>query len=368
MKIRHAPLWWPLLVLLGLAVAAEAREYRRALPGYRFEFPRDHFSHPEFKTEWWYYTGHLETVHGEWFGYQVTFFRVGTETDSHASNPSRWRVRDLYMAHFAVADLTRRHFHFTDRLNRGALELAGASTTALKVWNGDWRLEAEGDTHRLRTKDDRYALDLTLTPVKPPVIHGADGVSQKGQGVGYASHYYSLTRLETTGTMTVEGRRLGVRGWSWMDHEFGSSQLHEDHEGWDWFGLQLDNRVEVMFYLMRRTGGQPDRHSGGTLVRPDGTAVPLTLPEIEVRPTGNWRSPRSQATYPMGWEIRIPAHDVALTVTPSFPDQELDTRRSTQVIYWEGSVRVQGTYAGEQVNGHGYVELTGYAGKFNKRI
>lgn len=360
--------WWPLLLLLGLCVSAEAREYRRAFPGYRFEFPRDHFSHPDFKTEWWYYTGHLRSTDGKRYGYQVTFFRVGTEEGRDTANPSRWAVRDLFLAHFAVSDLDRRLFHFTDRLNRAALEAAGASTAALKVWNGDWLLEAQGNTHRLRAKDEQYAVDLTLTPVKPPVVHGTDGVSQKGEGAGYASHYYSLPRLETAGTMTVQGRTERVAGWSWMDHEFGSSQLHDEHEGWDWFGLQLDNRVELMFYLMRQKGGRPDAHSSGTLILPDGSSRHLTLSQVELRATETWKSPRSHATYPMGWEIRIPQHRLALTVTPSLPDQELDTRKSTQVIYWEGSVKVTGTYEGNPIAGHGYVELTGYAGKFNQRI
>ncbi|MFQ5880952.1 MAG: lipocalin-like domain-containing protein [Candidatus Methylomirabilales bacterium] len=360
--------WWPVLLVLGLLAGAEAQEYRRALPGYRFQFPRDHFSHPGFKTEWWYYTGHLKTGDGGRYGYQLTFFRVGTEEGEEVKNPSRWAVRDLFLAHFAVSDLNRRRFHFTDRLNRAALGTAGASTKALKVWNGNWGLEAEGEAHRLQAKDEQYAVDLTLTPVKPPVIHGKDGVSQKGEGFGYASHYYSLSRLRTTGTITVHGRTRRVEGWSWMDHEFGSNQLHEYQEGWDWFGLQLDNGLDLMFYLMRQKGGRPDPYSSGTLILPDGKALHLPLSQVRVRATGTWKSPRSKATYPMGWEIRIPQHGVFLTVTPSFPDQELDTRKSTKVIYWEGSVRVRGTYQETPVSGQGYVEMTGYAGRFHQRI
>lgn len=360
--------WWPALLLLGLIAGAEAKEYRRALPGFQFQFPRDHFSHPEFKTEWWYYTGHLRMTDGKRYGYQVTFFRVGIEQDSHATNPSRWAVRDLFLAHFAVSDLNRQRFHFNDRLNRAALGAAGASTTMLKVWNGNWRLEAEGHTHRLRADDEAYAVDLALTPVKPPVIHGREGVSQKGEGTGYASHYYSLTRLRTTGTMTINGRTRRVEGWSWMDHEFGSSLLREEHEGWDWFGLQLDNRLELMFYVMRQEGGQSDPHSSGTLVLPDGTSLPLALSQVQIRATGAWKSPRSNATYPMGWDIRIPHHQLFVTVTPNFFDQELDTQKSTRVIYWEGSVNVRGTYQGTSVSGQGYVELTGYAQKFDQKI
>lgn len=368
MRRVRIPCWVSVLFLFGLAVGAEGDDYRRALPGYRFQFPQDHFSHPEFKTEWWYYTGHLRTPSGERYGYQVTFFRVGTEGEGRVANPSRWTVRNLFLAHFAVSDLTHQRFHFTDRFNRGALGNAGASAEALKVWNGDWHLEADETAHRLQAADKQYAVDLTLTSVKPPVVHGREGVSQKGEGAGYASHYYSLTRVKTSGSMTVGGRTEPVEGWSWMDHEFGSGQLREEHEGWDWFGLQLDNDVELMFYVMRRQGGQPDPHSSGTLILSDGTAVPLTLSQVQVRQTETWTSPRSKATYPMGWEIEIPDHEIFLTVTPNFPEQELDTERSTRVIYWEGSVEVRGRYQGAAVAGQGYVELTGYAAKFNKRI
>lgn len=356
------------LILIGGVSAAEADVYRRALPGYQFQFPQDHFSHPEFKTEWWYYTGHLRTAGGDRYGYQVTFFRVGTEEGRSDANPSRWTVRNLFLAHFAVSDLNRERFHFTDRFDRGALGNAGASATVLKVWNGDWHLRADGTAHRLEVKDENYTVDLILSPVKPPVIHGTEGVSQKGEGAGYASHYYSLTRLKTTGSMTIHGRTERVDGWSWMDHEFGSGQVPEEQEGWDWFGLQLDNGVELMFYRMRRDGGQDDSHSNGTLVLPDGTSLPLTLSQVQVRPTGTWTSPRSKATYPMGWKIHVPHQNLSLVLTPSFPDQELDTRKSTRVIYWEGSVEVHGQYDGAPVAGHGYVEMTGYAEKFNKKI
>ncbi len=366
---RLSILRWPLVLLLfGLVTGAEADVYRRALPGYRFQFPRDHFSHPEFKTEWWYYTGHLQTDSGDRYGYQVTFFRVGTEEGQNVANPSRWTVRNLFLAHFAVSDLNRNRFHFTDRFNRGALGKAGASTEAFKLWNGDWQAHADGTDHRILVSDDQYAIDLTLSPLKPPVVHGKEGVSEKGKGEGYASHYYSLTRLKTTGHITVNGRTERVEGSSWMDHEFGSGQLREEHEGWDWFGLQLDNGVELMFYLMRQEGGEADPHSSGTLVLSDGTSVPLTLQEVDVRPTGTWTSPRSQATYPMGWELQVRHHDISLTLTPRLSDQELDTRKSTRVIYWEGSVDVRGQYHGASVAGQGYVELTGYAEKFNKKI
>lgn len=365
--MRHLRKSWWFLLLLSLGIAAEAKEYRRALPGYQFRFPRDHFSHPEFKTEWWYYTGHLRTEDGERYGYQLTFFRVGTE-EGEGGNPSQWAVRDLYLAHFAVSDLTRKWFHFTDRLSRAALGMAGASTEALKVWNGDWRLEGAGEAHRLQAKDEKFAIDLTLTPAKAPVIHGQQGISQKGEGEGYASHYYSLTRLKTTGVLTVNGRRKAVEGFSWMDHEFGSNQLKEGQEGWDWFGLQLDNGMELMFYRMRQTGGRSDPASSGTLILPDGTSLHLTLPEVEIQATGSWKSPRSGATYPMGWRITIPRHEIVLTVSPAFPDQELDTQRSTKVVYWEGGVSVAGTHRTERIAGQGYVELTGYARKFDKKI
>jgi predicted secreted hydrolase len=343
-----------------------AGEFRQALPGYVFAFPRDHYAHEEFRTEWWYYTGHLRSAVGEEFGYQVTFFRSGL-ADAQA-NPSRWAARHLYLAHFAVSDISRKAFRFFERVNRAGLGQAGAGSAEFRVWVGDWEVRGDGMRQRLRAAEGDHAIDLTLQSKKAPVIHGENGINQKGEGRGHASHYYSLTRLQTEGTLTVRGKKHAVTGLSWMDHEFGSTQLSSDQVGWDWFSLQLDDGSELMLYAIRKTDGRPDPHSAGTRVAADGRVDRLTQRDFTIEVLDRWTSPRSKGTYPMKWRLTAPPIGLDLAVTPAFPDQELDTAKSTQVVYWEGAVRAAGTLSGKPVTAQGYVELTGYAAPFRKRL
>jgi predicted secreted hydrolase len=371
--VRVLRRWAPAgaLSILCLLVAGSAepdQTFRQALPGYRFEFPRDHASHPDFKTEWWYYSGHLRSEDGRRFGYQLTFFRVGIEPELRGDGRSRWAVSNLYLAHFALSNLEHDRFHHWERRSRGAIETAGASTTELRVWNGAWIARLDGKAHRLAAGAEGYAIDLTLTPTKPPAIHGRDGVSQKAEGPGRASHYYSLSRLHTDGSLTYAGKVRKVTGTSWMDHEFGSNQLTPAQVGWDWFALQLDDRSEVMLYRLRQADGAPDPHSSGSLIHPDGRVEHLPLSAFQVEAEEVWQSPTSSGRYPIRWRIRIPERRIVLTVQAAFPDQELDTRRSTEVIYWEGSVTVSGTAKGRPVLGRGYLEMTGYAAPFRHAL
>jgi predicted secreted hydrolase len=357
-----------LLCLLGAGSPDARQAFRQALPGYQFAFPRDHASHPEFKTEWWYYSGHLRTDNGHEFGYQLTFFRVGVEPSLRQDPRSRWAVRDLYLAHFAISDLRQRRFLYWERRSRGALGSAGASTTALKVWNGDWAATANGTAHLLVAGVEGYAIDLTLSPTKRPAIHGQDGVSQKAEGPGRASHYYSLTRMATAGTLNVAGKARKVTGSSWMDHEFGSNQLTASQVGWDWFALQFENGTELMLYQLRHESGIPDPHSSGSLIHPDGRVEHLPLKVFRLEPEEFWVSPRSGGRYPIRWRLQLPDRRIDLAVTAAFPDQELDTSKSTQVTYWEGSVSVIGSAAGRPLSGIGYLEMTGYAAPFRQPL
>ncbi|MFQ5913017.1 MAG: lipocalin-like domain-containing protein [Nitrospinota bacterium] len=366
----------------GLSQQTPAGGFLTARPGYQYRFPRDHAAHPGLKTEWWYYSGHLKANTGERFGFQLTFFRSGLRPPAKrggagASSPkSRWAVRDLYFAHFAVSDHGRKVFHFDERMSRGSLGAAGADTERYRVWLGDWRAEAvgaeKGSPHRLNAEGAKYAIDLTVRPQKPPVIHGLDGTSRKGAGSTQASHYYSLTRMDVRGNLRViEGRKtreLAVTGTAWMDHEFGSSQLEKDQVGWDWFSFQLENGSEVMLYLMRRKDGTADPYSSGTWIDRDGKGVHLDRKSFRVEVLDTWKSRKSGATYPIRWRVRIPSRRATLRVEPVFPEQEMDTAKSTKVTYWEGSVRIRGKVDGETVRGVGFVEMTGYAGPFRKKI
>ncbi len=351
------------LGLLVTLMVASSFSYRLAVPNRTLSFPRDHFSHPDFRTEWWYYTGHLETEGGRSYGYQVTFFRYGLRDRQIAQSKIPPMFTELYMAHFALSDKKEKRFVFRERVNRGYNGIAGASTTRFLVWNEDWKVELKGKSHMITVKDRDRVLRLRLTPLKPPVLHGQNGLSQKGEGIGRASHYYSLTRLRTDGEIEIEGKREKVRGLSWMDHEFGSDQLGDDQVGWDWFSLQLENQTELMLYLIRRKDGSVDAFSSGTLIYKDGTTRRLPLGEFRVQVLHKWKSPQSGGTYPMGWQILIPGEDISLEVVPVFTAQELDTRKSTRVTYWEGAVRVQGVFEKKHVGGVGYVEMTGYAGR-----
>jgi predicted secreted hydrolase len=336
--------------------------WKDAVAGFDFAFPRDHASHPDYKVEWWYYTGNLrEAKGGRRFGYQLTFFRIGV--NPAPSNPSRWAVRDLHMAHLAVSDLDGGRFRFAERLNRAGVGWAGAAVDRYRVWNEDWEARPdERGRHVLRASDARIGLDLVLDPEKRPVVHGADGISQKGALPGNASHYYSLTRVATTGTIAIEGERFEIEGASWMDHEFGTSFLEPDQRGWDWFSIQLDDGTDLMLFQIRRDDGSRDPHSSGTFVAVSGAASAIGPGDFALEPGAAWTSPGSGASYPLTWKVNIFTHDLELEVRAALEDQELRTERSTNVTYWEGAVEVAGTRGGRPVTGRGYLEMTGYSG------
>ncbi len=347
-----------LLVLVLVPFPGLAEDFARAVPGRELVFPQDHGKHPDFQTEWWYFTGNLISGHNRW-GFQLTFFRRAV-----AKRPPPWRsvwtVRDVYPAHFALTDTKGERFFHTELMAREGPDLAGAAPDKLHVWVRDWSATAEDDAIRLRARQDDCDLDLRLIPVKPPVLHGKKGYSSKGISPTQASYYYSFTRLKAQGVLTVNGASHAVDGYAWMDHEFGSSILLESQAGWDWFGIQLDDGSELMLFYLRNRDGTRDRIFG-TFVPKETSPVNLKAQELSIEATGTWKSPHSGAVYPSGWRVRIPSLDLDLGVTPILRDQELSTGRSTSIVYWEGAVDASGVIAGAPVKGHGYVELTGYA-------
>ena len=346
------------------AAPASSLDLVPARPGYVYAFPRDHGSHDHYGLEWWYFTGHVHDRSARRFGYEVTFFRKAVDDARVRDHPSRWALRQLYFAHLAVTDVEGATFRFSEKLSRAAFGKAGADPGRMKVWIDRWTLEPVTEDHQrlhLTARDSGFGVDLTLTLTKPPVIHGREGISRKGAGQGQASHYYSLTRLETLGTVWVRGEPFEVTGTSWMDHEFGSGGLGEDLVGWDWFSVQFDSNVELMLYLLRKRDGSHDPASSGTLIFPDGTSRHLEREDFVVRTQGQWTSPLSRARYPAKWTLEVPSVPLHVTVTPVLADQELRTGNSTRVTYWEGAVDVRGSYGNAPVAGNGYVELTGYA-------
>jgi predicted secreted hydrolase len=338
-----------------LLPSAFASDFRLALPGYEFQFPRDHGSHPDYRTEWWYYTGHLRTASGKRYGFEVTFFRVAMTAGE--SRVSAWDLQQVMPAHFAITDVGAKQFRFYEKLNRGSAFTADAAEGKLDVFNEGWRVTAKPDgSWHLVAAEGKDAIDLTLRSRKAPAVHGDNGVSVKAAGKGYASHYYSMTRLEVAGT--VNGER--ATGQAWMDHEFGSSALRENQQGWDWFSIQLDNDAELMLYIIRRTDGTPDVTSSGSLITSDGNVLPIRRDQMRVTPLSTWKSPKSGGAYPMGWRVEVPPFRINLTLQPLLKEQELVTKGSTRVTYWEGAVGATGSFGGVAVSGDGYVEMTGY--------
>lgn len=345
---------------LAAAWAAHA-EWRAALPGWRYEFPRDHRAHPDFKTEWWYFTGQLRDASGHRFGYQVTFFRQGMRPPGNRdATTSRFVVDDVKFAHFAVTDVAREKFRHWQKLSRGAFGEAGFNDGRRLAWIEDWELAlTENEAFTLRAVQGDVRLELSLESQKPWAIHGENGVSQKADGAGRASHYYSGTRLATRGALTLDGCRVEVTGESWFDHEWATNQLTPEQVGWDWFSVQFDDGTELMLYQMRTRSGGTDPQSSGTFVARDGATQHLRREDYQLTPTQFWTSRATGARYPIGWQVAVPAHGLAATVTTPVREQELAIE---PITYWEGAIDIQGTRGGGPVRGHGYLELTGYAG------
>jgi len=366
------------LVLGSIAiVAAQVTPWRQAEPGYQYSFPRDHAAHPDNKIEWWYYTGNVKTADGRRFGYQITFFRVGI--DHTPANPSKWAIRDLYMTHLAVSDARGQRYRYAEKLTRGGPGLAGADVDRYHVWNEDWtagiREQGSGirgqGVHVLKAQSPQAGIDLVLDEGKPPVIHGLNGISQKGAMPGNASHYYSLTRMPTKGTIQVDGESFAVTGETWMDHETGTSFLEPEQRGWDWLSIQLSDNRELMLYQLRRADGSRDPRSSGTLVAANGKSIHLADKDFTLTPgRSTFKSPNG-AVYPTEWTVAIPSQNITLQITTPLNDQELSLVKSTGVAYWEGMIDVTGRQAvgpsgSQEVRGSGYLEMTGYHGSLGR--
>jgi predicted secreted hydrolase len=350
-------------VLLALVVSVYAQTYEQALPGYRFEFPRDYFNHEPYQTEWWYYTGNVRAKDGHRFGFELTFFRQGV---SRAAKTNAWAVDDVWMAHLALSDVDGQKFHYEERLNRAGPGLAGVDAPSGPlltgtVWNGNWQAQIGEKSEQLRGVGEDFEFDLKLAPDKPPVVQGQNGVSQKAAGAGRASHYYSLTRLETAGSIVVARKSYQVEGTSWMDHEYFSGAMAADETGWDWLSVQLEDGTELMLYRLRHSDGSIDAYSSGSYVDAKGASQFLASHDFAMSLSGElWTSAATKAKYPERWHVSVPGLKLELDVTTPLRDQELQS--TVGPSYWEGAVDVNGMRAGTAVKGVGYLEMTGYAG------
>ncbi|HEX9055039.1 MAG TPA: lipocalin-like domain-containing protein [Gemmatimonadales bacterium] len=353
----------------GPGGAAASTSWAAADPAHVWAFPRDHHAHPEFRNEWWYLTGTLETE-GEpvrRLGYQLTFFRVGLLSRAPALDSS-WSTGAAVMAHLAVTDVAAGTHAFAEVLWRAMPLLGGFGGPADPVlaWavsppgtGGRWALRLDRGVFALSARDEATGIgvDLTATPARPLVLQGPNGYSRKATQPGFASLYYSFTRMATAGTITVGGRTYRVRGTSWMDRELGSSQLAPEQVGWDWWSLRLADGRDLMLYLLRRADGAVDFRRA-TLVERDGRPRYLAAQAWTVSPLGRWRSETSDAEYPSGWAVSIPESGIRITVEPELRAAENVSRRVPGLSYWEGPVRIIGPDG--KPAGDGYAELTGY--------
>jgi predicted secreted hydrolase len=338
---------------------ADSDGFERAYEPRDLVFPTDHGSHEGFRNEWWYFTGNLFDASGRHFGFELTFFRFAL-TAQAKGRESKWAATELWMAHFTVTDTSERRFHSAERLARGALDLAGATSEPLHIWVKDWLVRGSADANTaslsLAARDSDASISLALSALKPLVVHGNHGLDSKGPEPGNASFYYSFPRLAANGSITMAGQTFDVTVTAWMDREWGSSALSPGVVGWEWFALQLSDGRELMFYRLRDGNGNATSYSGGTLIERDGTTERLGAQDVELSATRRWISPSTGNAYPIAWRLRIPRHRVQLTVEPVLDNQELDL----SVRYWEGAVRVTGAVGDQGLKGVGYLELAGY--------
>ncbi|EIC21334.1 lipocalin-like domain-containing protein [Thiorhodovibrio frisius] len=358
-----AALGLTLLPLLSVPTpASEAGTFTPVTPERALRFPRDFGAHPDYRTEWWYITGWLTDSQGRERGFQVTFFRSATGIG--ADNPSRFAPRQLILAHAALGDPDKGFLLHDERAARELPPLAGLSRDDTHAWIQDWTLQRDPDDNAYHTQiaAPDFAFDLRLVPPGPPVLNGRAGFSQKSPDPQDASHYYSRPQLEISGTLRLSEQAFPVTGRAWLDHEWSTAYLAEQAAGWDWIGINLHDGGSLMAYQMRRADGSK-LWAGGTLVRPGASVQVLAPDDISFTPRRWWQSPRTGTDYPVEWSLDIPG--TRLRLVPLMDDQELDARRSTATIYWEGAVRVleqrpESDKAKSEEIGRGYLEMTGY--------
>ncbi len=357
------------------ATATPAPAYAAVTSGQSLEFPADYGSHPQFRTEWWYVTGWLNTEHGEPLGFQITFFRTKPGIDD--SNPSAFAAHQLLIAHCAISDPKRGRLWQDQRIRRAGMGLAEAAVGDTDVRIDGWSLRrnaigapgghsaapsaAASSPYAAKIEADDFAFDLTLAQTQAVLLNGDAGVSHKGPTASASSYYYSLPHLVVAGAIERHGTRDRVSGEAWFDHEWSSEYLDAEAVGWDWIGINLDDGAALMAFRIRGTQGD-SRWAGGTLRGSDGQIQVLGPQDIEFRASRRWTSPRTQIVYPVQWLVRVGSREFELQ--PLIDDQENDTRLSTGAIYWEGAVRA---YEQHRLAGRGYLELTGYGERLRLR-
>lgn len=323
------------------------------------QFPRDYGSHPESRTEWWYVTGHASSGTGadaREFGFQVTFFR--SRVDATQAMKSAFAARQLIFAHAALTDLKGGKLLHDQRIARAGMGVASASEQDTDVKLRDWSFVRQGGSYVASTSSQDFELALRFAPTQAVLLQGDAGLSRKGPKPGESSYYYSEPQLKTQGRITLHGQAFEVTGTAWLDHEWSETYLSPDAVGWDWLGMNLaDGSALTAFRLRDRAGGAV--WAGGSYRSSAGALRVFGPDEVSFEPGRTWKSPSTQASYPVDWTLRTPSG--RFTVRALLDNQELDSRGSTGAVYWEGLSDLLDE-RGARV-GRGYLEMTGYAGR-----
>jgi predicted secreted hydrolase len=326
-----------------------------------FIFPDDHGSHNSFKTEWWYFSGNISAEDGRKFGYELTFFRHNPNTyykgKKNIAGPNQ-----IYMAHFAVTDILNNQFYYKEKIARNEQDVAGATADRLKVWVLDWSVEGEYPNNNflkpnfhLKASSNHCSIDLNLKSLKQVIPQGVNGISRKGIDTSDYSHYYSITRLATSGIIKIHGQVFNISGLSWFDREWSNSDRIINKQAWDWFSIQLDDTSDIIFYHVRDENNANNKYDYGNIILKDGKIEKLNNNDVRIDVLNYWES-KIHSNYPSGWKFSIPKKNISLTILPHIKDQEV----ALMFDYWEGAVSVKGIFENKNISGNGYVELTGY--------
>ena len=340
------------LLIGGISLAALGGA-AHALPARTLSFPRDRGSHPDFKTEWWYITGHC-TSGTRTFGFQLTFFR--SRVDSTQSMTSKFAAKQLLFAHAAVTDVDGKKLWHDQRIARDGFGVAFASETDMAVKLRDWSLQAQGNRYTAELPANDFGLKLQFNETQNVLLQGQQGLSRKGPEEKQASYYYSQPQLAATGSLRVQGKTFDVTGTAWLDHEWSQELLAPGAVGWDWMGMNLLDGSALTAFRLRDKAGNA-LWDGGSFRSANKDLYIFSRGEVIFKPTRFWKSPLTQTSYPVEWIVRTPAD--FFTVKAVIDNQELDSRQSTGAIYWEGLSELIDSN-GKRV-GSGYLEMTGYA-------
>jgi predicted secreted hydrolase len=344
-------------------IAGPAANLRDGTEHHAVQLPRDLYAHPNVQTEWWYYTGHMTTAGGDHFGFELVFFKRRTDLDRFGIVPLRLLGNPLFLAHFAITDRSGQRFRYAHRKSAGhPWDLkAEADQSSYRLQLDNWRIHEENGVHHLyATLGDDLIFRVELQTTKPPALNGRDGIGVSFKDTGEASRYFSLTRMQARGSITWHGRTDAFTGSAWMDREFGTWRTTDNQKGWDWLAIQLDDNTELMVYLLKNSEGIYTGFSAGTYVDESGQSRHLHRDDFFIENLTAWTSPHTGSKYPASWRVIVPSVEIELTVVPVMADQELDTRGTTMIVYWEGACTADGTRAGRRVSGNAYAELVGY--------